>query len=70
MTTCGCVKGRVNCPEAERLWDKVADAHKPLARALSLQNYAGVKLRRDFDAALVNYEAHVAAAEPEQGALT
>jgi len=74
MTTCSCVRGRVNCPEAERLWDKVSDVHKPLAAALNHQNDGAyprtLKLRASFDAALAAYETHVAAAAPKQGALT
>jgi len=73
VTACGCVKGRFNCPEAVRLWDKVADAHKPLAAALNLQNDGAysrtLRLRASFDAAYAAYEAHIAAAESQRGVL-
>lgn len=68
---CGCSRTatylRSICPDAERLWDRVADAHKALAKAIRenrpTREFGRVQAQRAYDEALAAYEKHTAAVE-------
>lgn len=73
---CGCSRTSTYmwsiCPDAERLWDRVADAHKALTRAMRTtamrsdhpRRLAKLAAQRAYDEALAAYEARFVAPAP------
>lgn len=73
---CGCVRGVNWCPEAELLWERVANAHRDYARHRDKppRGRVGTPTLQPYIAALAAFEAHFTqpaepAEQPSLGAL-